>query len=101
MSNKTSQHILPTSSNLLGFCLFILTSIHLTNKSENSFIDEFASIVALTLTLSSILSFISIKTNNKNNELKLEQIADYLFLISLVGILAIILFVLIIFWNKN
>ncbi len=62
MANKTSQHILSTSANLLGFCLFIITSLHLTDRSENSLIDEFTSIVALLLTLSCVFSFISIRT---------------------------------------
>jgi cytochrome bd-type quinol oxidase subunit 2 len=100
MANKTSQHILGTAANLLGFCLFILTSLHLTDNTENSLIDELTSVVALFLTVSSILSFISLKTENKKRELKLERIADFLFIFSLVGILCIILFVGISYWNR-
>jgi hypothetical protein len=100
MANKTSQHILNTSANLLGFCLFIVTALHITNKLENSMIDEFASAVALLLTISSILSFISIRTENTKREDLFERIADYLFLVSLVGIFGIILFVTFIFWRK-
>lgn len=55
MANKTSQHILGTSANLLGFCLFIITSLHLTNHAENSLIDEFTAIIALFLTISSVI----------------------------------------------
>lgn len=40
MANKTSQHILITSVNLLGFCLFVFTSLHLSNKTEDTFIDD-------------------------------------------------------------
>ena len=100
MANKTSQHILGTAANLLGFCLFIITSLHLSNKSENSLVDELTSIVALLLTLSSILSFVSIRTENKAREFKLEGIADYFFLISLIGIFGIIVFIIINFWNN-
>ena len=99
MANKTSQHILNTSANLLGFCLFIITSLHLTNRSDNSLIDEFTSIVALLLTISSVFSFASIKTNNEKREHNLENIADYLFMISLIGIFAIIVFLLLNFWK--
>ena len=99
MANKTSQHILSTSANLLGFCLFIITSLHLSSKSENNLIDEFTSIVALFLTVSSVLSFISIRTVNEKREYKLEQIADYLFIVSLIGIFGIIVFMIINFWN--
>lgn len=78
MANKTSQHILGTSANLLGFCLFIITSLHLTNHAENSLIDEFTAIIALFLTISSVLSFISIRTENTEKEMQLEKISDYL-----------------------
>ena len=100
MKNKTSQHILPTSANLLGFCLIVITSLHIADKTANSLIDEFTSIVAILLTFSSVFSFISIRTNDKDKEDKFEQIADYIFFISLFGILAIIVFIVITYWNK-
>lgn len=100
MANKTSQHILGTSANLLGFCLFIITSLHLTNKTENNLIDEFTSIVALLLTVSSVFSFISIRTDNSKREYLFETIADYLFIISLIGIFGIIVFIILNFWQK-
>ncbi len=93
MANRTSQHILNTAANLLGFCLFVITSLHISDKSETSFIDEITSIIAILLTFSCILSFISIRTINKIAEKKLESFADYLFLISLVGIFIIILLI--------
>jgi hypothetical protein len=99
MANKTSNHILGTSSNLLGFCLIILTSLHLTDKSENYIVHEFTSFVALLLTISSVFSFMSIRTSNVKKEIKLEKIADYLFISSLVGILGIIIFIIINFWQ--
>ena len=100
MANKTSQHILSTSANLLGFCLFVITSLHLTNKSQLSLVDEFTSIVALFLTASSVFSFISIRTENKKKEYRFELIADYLFILSLLGIFGIIVFIIINFWNQ-
>ncbi len=100
MANKTSQHILGTAANLLGFCLFIITSLHLSNKNENNLIDEFTAIIALFLTVSSVFSFISIKTENKKREFQFEQIADYLFIISLIGIFGIISFIILNFWQK-
>jgi len=91
MANNTSQHILPTSANLLGFCLFVITSLHITNKAASSAIDEFTSIIALLLTLSCLLSFISIRTKNEIREKRLESTADYLFIVSLTGIVIVIL----------
>lgn len=64
MANNTSHHILGTSTNLLGFCLLVLTSINISNKFEKYFIDEFTSIVCILLTISSIFSFFSIRTSN-------------------------------------
>ncbi|MBK7291599.1 MAG: hypothetical protein KBF82_08460 [Chitinophagaceae bacterium] len=100
MANKTSQHILGTSANLLGFCLFIITSLHITDKAANTLIDEFTTFVALLLTASSIFSFAAIKTEVQKNEQRLEKIADYFFVVSLIGILGIIIFMFITFWNK-
>ena len=90
MTTNTSQHILPTSANLLGFCLFVITSIHVTNRATSSLIDEFASIVALLLTFSCLLSFVSIRTKHPNASKRLESIADYIFIVSLVGIVILI-----------
>ncbi len=90
MANNTSQHILNTAANLLGFCLFVITSLHIANQIETHIIDELTSVVALLLTFSCVFSFISIRTNNKMREQKLETIADYFFMVSLIGILIII-----------
>lgn len=90
MANKVSSHILNTAANLLGFCLFVITSLHITDKSASSIIDEFASFIALLLSFSCLFSFMSIRTNNMKSEMKLEKIADYFFLFSLGGIILII-----------
>jgi hypothetical protein len=91
MANNTSQHILSTSANLLGFCLFVITSLHAADRTTSTFIDEFTSVIALLLTSSCFFSFISIRTKDAVKEKKFETIADYLFVISLAGILIIIL----------
>jgi hypothetical protein len=100
MANNTSPHILNTATNLLGFCLFVITSIHLTNLHKDNLVDEFMSIVALLLAVSSVLSFGSIKTNNLHREQRLESIADVLFITALVGIVVIISFMAVVFWRK-
>lgn len=93
MANNTSQHILSTSANLLGFCLFVITSLHVANKAETSIIDELTSGIAILLTLSCMFSFVSIRTDNLKSEQNFETIADYLFLTSLTGIFIIILLI--------
>ncbi len=79
-----------TAANLLGFCLFVITSLQISNKTEANYLDEFTCVVAILLTFSCIFSFISIRTSNIKREITLEKIADYLFLIALIGILIII-----------
>jgi len=90
MANQTSQHILSTSANLLGFCLIVLTSLHISDKSTLGFLDEFTSVVAVSLIISCFFSFISIRSSIKKREMLLEKIADYFFITSLIGILVII-----------
>lgn len=93
MANNTSQHILNTSATLLGFCLVVITSLQISNQVETHFLDKLTSIIAILLTFSTIFSFLSIKTSNMKKEQLLESIADYLFFISLVGILLVILLI--------
>ena len=100
MSNKTSQHILPTASNLLGFCLIVITSLHISSYATSSILDEFASIVALLLCFSVMLSFVSIKIENKLWTQRLEWAAEILFGIAITGIGLIVLFLLNKFWLK-
>lgn len=93
MPNNTSQHILGTSANLLGFCLFVITSLHINSQIETHLIDELTSVVAIFLTSSCIFSFISIRTSNVHREKKSEAIADYLFFVALIGVSLIILLI--------
>lgn len=99
MANTTSQHILSTSTNLLGFCLFVLTSIHLNNASKDTLVDELTSIVALFLIVSVIFSFLSIRTEDLEKEKKYENIADWFFFIAIIGILFVIVFMVIKYWS--
>ena len=91
MPKNTSQHILGTSANLLGFCLFVITSLHVSDQSESSIIDEFTSVIALLLTISCIFSYVSIRAEQSIRQQRMERMADYFFITSLLGIGAIIL----------
>ena len=99
MANNTSQHILNAAATLLGFCLVVITSLHIANKTESYIIDELTSVIAVILTSSCLLSFLSIRSKNDIRQERLEKMADYLFLIALVGILIIILLVTMNFIN--
>lgn len=100
MSNKTAQHILPTAANLLGFCLIVITSLHLSSATTNSILDEVASIVAVMLCISVMLSFISIKTENRFWTNRFELIAEIFFGAAITGIALIVLVLLRKFWLK-
>lgn len=95
MANQTSQHILSTSANLLGFCLFVITTMHFSKMTNDSLVDEFTSVIALLLSASTFFSFLSIKSKDERKELRFENIADNLFLLSMIGILFIIVFMII------
>lgn len=91
MPKSTSQHILGTSANLLGFCLFVITSLHVSSASVSTMLDEFTSVIALMLVISSLFSYASIRTVHPVREQRMERVADYFFIASLLGIAAIIL----------
>ncbi|MGC1243247.1 MAG: hypothetical protein WA874_16770 [Chryseosolibacter sp.] len=93
MANTTSQHILGTSANLLGFCLFVITALHIDNSTELHYMDDLTIVVALLLSISCFFSFAAIRTKDENKERRWEMIADYFFIVALVGIMIIILFI--------
>jgi hypothetical protein len=99
MANNTSQHILNASATLLGICLFVITSLRLGNREQTHLVGEATSIIAILLTFSSGFSFISLKIKNSSREKLLEHIADYFFIVSLIGILIIILLITMNFIN--
>ena len=86
MTNNKSQHILNTSSNLLGFCLIVLTSLKISRLSERSIIDEFTGIACILLTASSVFSFLSLRTKKIGVATSYEKIADIIFMITLLFI---------------
>jgi hypothetical protein len=93
MASNRSPHILNTSSNLLGFCLIVLTSIKISNSGDATVIDDITGIAAVLLVISCVLSFLSIKTSKDVRARKLENIADIVFLSALIGVAVVIVLV--------
>ena len=93
--NDKSPHILNASSNLLGLCFIVLTSLKLFNISQKTVIDELTTIAIVLFMASCILSFLSIRGNIQKSG-RFENIADYLFLIGI-----ILLFVTTILFSFN
>ena len=76
-----SRHILPTSSNLLGLCFVILTFIKLSKIENESIIDEIMGALIIMFLISSVISYISMRTKKKSE--LYEKIADFIFLVGL------------------
>lgn len=81
--NNKSPHILNASSNLLGICFIVLTSLKLLNKSDKTIIDEITTVAIILFMASCIFSFLSIRSKNDRSDI-LEKISDFIFLGGLV-----------------
>lgn len=81
---KVTNHILPTSANLLGICFVILSFIKTSNFSNKNILDEWITVPILAFFISSILSYISIR--NERGFKRLERFADYFFLLGLISL---------------
>ena len=80
---NTSPHILNTSSNLLGICFIVLTSLRLLKVQAETLIDEFTAAAMILFMISSILSFLAIRSRTLVGD-RLENIAEISFLIGLI-----------------
>jgi hypothetical protein len=80
--NEKSQHVLNASSNLLGLCFIVLTSLRVLNLNGKTIIDECTAIALIMFMTSSVLSFLSIRSKKIKSE-KYENIADIIFLLGL------------------
>lgn len=92
-NHSKSPHILNTSTNLLGFCLIVLTSIKVARLNHATIIDDCTGIAAILLMASCLLSFLSMKASRDKHGERLEQIADYTFLVALICVSISIVFV--------
>jgi len=77
--NEKSPHILNASSNLLGICFIVITSLKVMNISHKTIIDEITIVAIILFMISCVLSFLSIRGKNKAS-VQLENIADYTFI---------------------
>ena len=80
MPESKSPHILSTSSNLLGFCLIVMTSLKIADRTEASILDELTGVASVLLMASCILSFQSMRTARVARSERLERTADVVFL---------------------
>lgn len=80
-----APHILNSSSNFLGFCFLVLTSLKFFKFTGKTFIDEITAICFVIFMFSCLCSFLSIRSKTNRAELY-ETIAEYSFLIGLIVI---------------
>jgi hypothetical protein len=86
-----SQHILPTSAQLVGVCLTVISLIKVLHIGQvASLLDKFLAIDALLFTISTTLSYVSMRGNGSSN---LEKRADQFFMLGLLelGLCAVLL----------
>ena len=94
MDDKKSPQILNASSNFLGFCFLVLTSLKFFKLSDTTFIDEITAVCFVIFMFSCLCAFLSIRSKTKRTVLY-ETLAEYSFLIGLIIIfLMTILFLL-------
>ena len=75
-NKENSPHILNASSNLLGICFIVLTSLKLLNKGSQTIIDDITLVAIILFMGSCIFSFLSLRSKSGFGE-KLEKTADY------------------------
>lgn len=78
---QVSEHILPTSANLMAIFFVLASVIKAIGKSEQTFIDEISGIGVFVFLVSSIFYYASMRS--KKNSLRYEIIADTFFVIGL------------------
>lgn len=85
--NSNSHHILNTSATLLGLCFIVLTSRNILNMKHATLIDEVTALAIMLFMTSCILSFLSMKSQEKVS-LHYEKYADIIFFIGLFSLFA-------------
>ena len=80
-SNDLSQHILPTSAQLVGVCLTVISLVKVLHLGQaGSLLDKLLAIDALFFTISTALSYSSMRGEKSAN---LERYADQFFMLGL------------------
>lgn len=89
--NNLSQHILPTSAQLVGVCLTVISLVKALHIGQvGSILDKLLALDTLFFTLSAALSYMSMR---KEKWLYFEKYADQLFMLGFLelGLCAILL----------
>lgn len=83
MNNRNnSPHILNASSNLLGICFIVLTSLKVLNISSKTIIDEITTVAIILFMSSCLLSFLSMRSSGRRGP-AMERVADVVFILGI------------------
>lgn len=87
-SDSLASHILPVSGTMIGVCATLIGLVKLAeSKHGSSHVDEYAAVAAVTFLASALTSYLSIRWSGRTTlSVRIEQIADVIFLCGLVGI---------------
>ena len=72
------------STNLVGFTFIVFTSLKAFHLGQSALIDEMVAISVTGFMLSTLFSFLSIRSHEKLQGARYETIADYVFFGSLI-----------------
>lgn len=87
-----STHVLPTASNLMGFCLIVQASLHASGYSEKTHMDEVTAVATCLFMAACLFSYLAIRArSNARRSSKYETIADVNFIAGLLILLAMVL----------
>lgn len=89
--NDLSQHILPTSAQLVGVCLTVISLVKILHIGQvGSLLDKFLAVDALLFTISATLSYAAMRGKDS---VRLERYADQFFMLGLLelGLCAVLL----------
>lgn len=89
--HELSQHILPTSAQLVGVCVTVISLVKVLHIGQvGSLLDRLLAIDALLFTVSAVLSYVSLRGGKFAH---LEKYADNFFMLGLVelGVCAVLL----------
>jgi hypothetical protein len=82
--NELSQHILPTSAQLVGVCVTVISLVKLLHIGQVGYLlDKLVAIDAVLFTISAVLSYVSIRGGRFTHW---ERHADQFFIFGLVGL---------------
>jgi hypothetical protein len=77
--DSKSHHILNASSNLIGFSFVLFSTVRILNLGKETLIDEIAVLEMILFSISSLLSFMSMRSASEYKSYLYEKIADYIF----------------------